>query len=120
MTLGSKILEITNGGDTFSGVISGTGGLTVSGGTETLTGANTYTGATTITAGIVKIAGAGSISSAGAVSDNGMFDISAANGPTVSLGSLAGRALLRWAPTILISSMAAATFSPARFPARAA
>lgn len=90
VTLGSKLLTITNGGDTFSGTISGTGGLTVSGGTETLSGTNTYTGATTITAGILKIAGAGSISSAGTVTDNGVFDISAANGPTVSLGTIAG------------------------------
>ncbi|MCW4582231.1 autotransporter-associated beta strand repeat-containing protein, partial [Gluconacetobacter entanii] len=50
VALGGNTLDITNGnatfGNTFSGVASGSGGLTVSGGTETLSGANTYTGVT--------------------------------------------------------------------------
>ena len=57
VTLGSAIL--TDGGDnsstSFSGVISGTGGLTKTGtGTLTLSGPNTYTGATTINAGTIN------------------------------------------------------------------
>ena len=35
----------------FSGVIAGTGGLTVTGGMQTLSGVNTYTGATTVSGG---------------------------------------------------------------------
>ena len=50
----------------FSGVISGTGGLTkVSSGKLTLTGASTYTGSTLIDAGTVELSGSGSL-----VSDN--------------------------------------------------
>lgn len=94
VVLGSKLLEITNGGDAFSGVISGTGGLTVSGGTETLTGVNTYTGATTISGGQLVLSGNGAISSVGTVTDNSVFDISGVNATTVSLGTLAGTGTL--------------------------
>ncbi|MCP1271923.1 autotransporter-associated beta strand repeat-containing protein, partial [Acetobacter cerevisiae] len=55
VALGGNTLDITNGnasfGNTFSGVASGSGGLTVSGGTETLSGANTYTGDTVVASG---------------------------------------------------------------------
>jgi autotransporter-associated beta strand protein len=59
VTLGSATL--TTGNDntstTFSGVISGTGGLTKTGtGTLTLAGVNTYLGATTINAGTLAVA----------------------------------------------------------------
>ena len=49
---------VNNGGNaaTFSGVISGSGGLTLAGaGTTTLSGTNTYTGGTTLTAGTVDV-----------------------------------------------------------------
>ncbi|HEY7979082.1 MAG TPA: autotransporter domain-containing protein [Rhizomicrobium sp.] len=50
---GAATLAITNGAGEFSGVIDGTGGLTLTGGAETLSGANTYTGATTVTGGVL-------------------------------------------------------------------
>jgi autotransporter-associated beta strand protein len=61
VTLGSAILTTGAGGNnnstTFSGVISGTGGLTTIGtGTFTLLGANTYTGPTNVNAGTVQLA----------------------------------------------------------------
>ena len=61
VTLGSGTL--TAGGDnastTFSGTISGSGGLTKQGaGTTTLSGTNTYTGATTVSGGTLEVNGA--------------------------------------------------------------
>ena len=62
VTLGANTLTLTAAADTFSGIIGGTGGLTVAGGTETLSGANTYSGATTISSGAtLDLTGAGSI-----------------------------------------------------------
>ena len=79
VTLGAKTLTLTKGNDIFSGVISGSGALTVDGsGTETLSGANTYTGATTIGSGeTLALSGTGSIAGSSDVIDNGTFDISA-------------------------------------------
>ncbi|NYT39696.1 autotransporter-associated beta strand repeat-containing protein [Sphingomonas sp. R-74633] len=67
LTLGSG-----NGGASFGGVISGSGGLTKVGtGTQTLTGANTYTGLTLVSAGTLAIGASGSI--AGAVRNQATF-----------------------------------------------
>ena len=78
--LGSKTLTLTGAFNTFSGVISGSGGgLTVASGTETLTGINTYTGLTTINSGaklLLTGASFGSITASAGVLDNGTFDIS--------------------------------------------
>ncbi|MBR5161021.1 MAG: autotransporter-associated beta strand repeat-containing protein, partial [Thermoguttaceae bacterium] len=49
---------------TWSGVLSGTGGVTKAGaGTLELTGANTYTGKTTVSGGILKLSGSGKLAS---------------------------------------------------------
>jgi fibronectin-binding autotransporter adhesin len=56
VTLGAQMLTLTNQSSTFSGMIGGTGGLTLTGaGTETLTGANTYTGGTRLDAGTLAV-----------------------------------------------------------------
>jgi filamentous hemagglutinin family protein len=73
LALNGGLLTINGTGNgTFSGVISGTGGLTQAGtGTTSLTGANTYTGATTVNAGILQVGNGGitgSIASGSAVS----------------------------------------------------
>ena len=75
--LGGNTLILTSASETFNGVISGSGGLTVSGGSESLAGANTYTGATSINDGAsLNLRGSGSISDSVGVTADGLFDIS--------------------------------------------
>jgi len=79
ITLGSATLSTAGNGSTaFTGVISGTGGLTKGGtGTLTLSGTNTYTGVTTINGGTLSIntmANGGSNSAIGA-SSNGAANL---------------------------------------------
>jgi fibronectin-binding autotransporter adhesin len=92
VALGSATL--TTGGDgsstTYSGVISGTGGLTKLGpGTMVLNGGNTFTGPTTISEGTLQYAAANRIgnSSAVVVATGATFDM---NGFSDTVGSLAG------------------------------
>src|SRR5262249_28221402 len=76
VTLGSATLTTGNDGTstTYSGVMSGTGGLTkIGGGFLTLSGANTYTGPTTVNGGTLAIAPGGSIVSATTVNNGGIF-----------------------------------------------
>ncbi len=64
VTLGAATLTVGGNGSstTYSGVISGTGGLTKTGaGILTLSGANTYSGNTTISAGTLQLGAAGVI-----------------------------------------------------------
>jgi fibronectin-binding autotransporter adhesin len=109
--LGAKNLVLTAAANTFSGVISGTGGLVISGGTETLTGNNSYTGNTLITAGTLALAGSGAISGTSSVSDSGVFDISATGGASVSVGSLGGSGTVNLGAQNLTLSNAQDTFS---------
>ena len=90
--LGAGTLTITeNSSNTYSGVISGSGGITKSGtGTLTLSGANTYTGATVINAGTVIVSnasGLGNTTSSLSVASGGTLSI---NNVDLSVGSLSG------------------------------
>lgn len=65
---GATVITPPSGRGTLSGVISGSGGLTISSGTGTgldgtvfLTGANTYSGGTTISSGTLQISGASAL-----------------------------------------------------------
>jgi autotransporter-associated beta strand protein len=110
VTLGPKTLVLTGAADTFSGTISGSGGLTVNGGIETLTGVSSYTGTTTISAGTLALSGAGRLSSAGVVADSGVFDISAATG-AVTLASLSGNGTVNLGAQTLNLANASTVFS---------
>jgi fibronectin-binding autotransporter adhesin len=106
VTLGAGTLTAGNASDTsFSGVISGAGGLVKQGaGSLTLTGINTYTGTTSVTAGRLQVdgrlagtsvtvessatlSGSGSIEGAVTVSDGGHLAPGSNHGP-LTLGSL--------------------------------
>ncbi|WP_204561551.1 autotransporter-associated beta strand repeat-containing protein, partial [Azospirillum palustre] len=92
VTLGGYTLTTggANSDTTFSGVLSGTGGLTKTGsGTLTLTGANSYTGSTTVSAGTLAASGSGTVGSGSAVTVASGATLSS-TAASLSLGSLAG------------------------------
>ncbi len=97
VTLGSATLSANadNASTTFSGAISGSGGLTKIGtGTLTLTGTNSYTGGTTISAGVLALSGSGSL--LGSVTDNATFEFELAAASTFS-GDISGSGILHQA-----------------------
>lgn len=64
--LGARDLRLAQGGNVFSGVIKGGGGLTLDQGLTTLSGANTYAGATNIASGTLRAGAANTLSAASA------------------------------------------------------
>jgi fibronectin-binding autotransporter adhesin len=113
LVLGSGGLELTGGTGSYSGVLSGTGGLTVDNGVDqTLTGVNTYTGATTIDAGgSLSLTGTGSIADSSGVTDNGTFDISGLTNGGTTITSLSGSGNVELGSNTLTLSNASGTFS---------
>ncbi|MEK7951355.1 beta strand repeat-containing protein [Luteolibacter soli] len=77
-TLSTLTLNYTGAGQSFGGILGGTGtnennlALAKTGtGTYTLTGTNTYTGGTTLTGGLLSLGSAGAIGTTGTISMNG-------------------------------------------------
>jgi outer membrane autotransporter protein len=93
VTLGTATLTTgtDNSSTTFSGAISGGGGLTkIGAGTLNLRASNIYTGPTLIEAGTLSLTNNGSISASSRVVADGTFNISALLGAGTSIQSLAG------------------------------
>jgi autotransporter-associated beta strand protein len=98
VTLGTATLTTGNGNTstTFSGAISGTGGLTKSGaGTLLLTGTSSYTGATTVNAGTLSVNGsiansAVTVNAGGTIGGIGTVGNTTINGGTLSPGNSIG------------------------------
>ena len=98
VTLG--VATLTTGNDntstTFSGAISGTGGLTKIGtGTLILTGNSSYSGATTVNAGTLSVNGsitssALTVNAGGTIGGNGTIGNTTINGGTLSPGNSIG------------------------------
>ena len=115
VTLGSATL--TTGGDdkgtTFSGMISGTGGLTKTGsGTQILNGTNSYTGGTLIALGVLR-AGATNAFAPGSTHTVGAGTVLDLNNFNQTIGALAGsgRVTLGSARLITGGNSASTTFS---------
>ncbi len=92
VTLGTATLTTGNDNTStdFSGIISGTGGLSIVGtGTQTLSGANTYTGATTVNSGTLMAGAANTLPAQSALNvvTGATFDL---NNFAQSIGSVAG------------------------------
>ena len=95
--LGSKTLNITNANGTFSGVVQGTGNITLAGGTQTLSGTNTYTGTTTISAGKLSIttgAGLGGTAAGTSVANTATLDLAGTFAVGAEAVTLAGGSTL--------------------------
>ena len=90
VALGANTLTVSETSDTsFSGAITGTGGLTKSGvGTLTLVGTNSYTGATTVNAGTLELASGAAIADTGALTVATGATLKINNDETI--GALAG------------------------------
>jgi autotransporter-associated beta strand protein len=109
VTLGSRILTLTNASGTFAGIISGTGGLTLTGGTETLTGTNSYSGGTTVASGAtLAVSGGGAIAASSSLAVAGTFDISQTTGSqsagasAVEINNLSGGGTVALGSKILV------------------
>ena len=96
VTLGAGTLSAGgNNPSTYSGEISGTGGLTKNGGggTLTLTGASRYSGATTVSGGTLALSGAASINNSAIINVAAGATLDASFLGTVTLSLAAGQTL---------------------------
>ncbi|HWU56324.1 MAG TPA: autotransporter-associated beta strand repeat-containing protein [Rhizomicrobium sp.] len=111
VVLGNQTLTLTNAAGTFSGIVSGTGGLAIKGGAETLTGNNTYTGGTTITGGTLYVGDGGTTGwILGDVATNGTLAFSHSDAVTFS-GAVSGSGGLSQLGTGVLTITSQLTYS---------
>lgn len=114
VTLGTATLTTGSGNTatTFSGILSGTGGLTKVGtGILTLGGANTYTGATAINAGTLAAGAVNVLPGASAITVGATATLSL-NNFNNQIGSLAGAGLVNLGTgTLTVGTTTSTTFS---------
>ena len=111
VVLGTQSLVLTSAHDTFSGVISGSGGLDIQSGAESLSGINTYTSQTNVGfSAILSLTGAGSIAQSSRVEVDGTFDISGATSGA-SIKSLLGAGAVALGGKTLTLTAASDTFA---------
>ena len=109
VSLGSQTLTLSNASGTFSGVMGGSGGLTLAAGQEILSGANTYTGDTVIDAGTLALSGSGSVATSHGVAVDGTLDISGStSGATIQ--SLTGTGAVKLGGKALTLANASGSF----------
>jgi autotransporter-associated beta strand protein len=80
---GGGSIDVTTGNLTYSGIITGNGGLTISGDTNdralVLGGANDYTGSTTISSGVLRLGASGNIAGSSNLVINGSGNFNVRN-----------------------------------------
>jgi fibronectin-binding autotransporter adhesin len=114
VTLGSATLRISSGsGQTFAGVISGTGGIRLDAGTLTLSGSNSYSGATNVAGGTLQ---AGSTSAYGnnsavTVASGGTLALNSFNNTVASLTGASGGAVTLGSATLTIANGGGLTYA---------
>ena len=118
VALGARTLTLgDNTNTTFSGAITGTGGIVKqNSGIFTLGGTNTFTGPTTINAGTVAIGPGGSLASTAAVALNGttsIFDVSGATtAPAIgALSGVAGSQVVLGTQTLTLNNATSTTYA---------
>ena len=111
VSLGAGTLSISNtGSDSFSGIISGGGGVTkIGAGAQTLSGANDYTGATTITAGELALGADNVIGDSSAVIVNGGTFALGARAETLNSIAMSDGALQRGGGTLTLTNSSSFT-----------
>jgi autotransporter-associated beta strand protein len=113
--LGANNLTLTGASGTFTGSISGSGGLILASGKETLSGSSTYTGATTISGGTLYLTGTNVLPLSARIVDNGVLDISGVTSTgiqtTSSIASLSGTGAVALGSATLVLNNAGDTFS---------
>jgi len=114
VSLGAGTLTIASGGGlTYSGAISGIGGVTLTAGTFTLAGANNYSGATTVNGGILTAGSTSAfgLNSAVTVASGGTLSVSTFNNTIGSLTGAAGGTVNLGTATLTVANGSGLTYA---------